>query len=175
MAITTTPRVELFAQRRQQRDKPCTRICSAALSNKATKAGVGLSSARTRFSASRLHIGQRLHLHRLQISATDGEDNGVPETPWEMQERVKEEGESDVPYGLYLLACAIILIAMVGTIFEFSYQNALFGVVQPDSIFYKPICGFFVFTGFPTTFYLWTKATKAANDEADRQDRMDGF
>jgi hypothetical protein len=63
----------------------------------------------------------------------------------------------------------------VGSCFELANQNALFGVIQPDNFLYYPILGVFILTGLPSAGVLWSKATKAANDEADRLDKADGY
>ncbi len=38
----------------------------------------------------------------------------------------------------------------VGSVFEYFNKNPIFGVVPPDSPFWAPILGIFVFTGFPS-------------------------
>ncbi|KAL6609746.1 hypothetical protein ACP70R_039715 [Stipagrostis hirtigluma subsp. patula] len=80
-----------------------------------------------------------------------------------------------VPFYAYLLASAITAIAAIGSIFEYTNQRAVFGIINPDSALYAPILGFFVFTGIPTAGFLWFKAVQTANREAEEQDRRDGF
>mmetsp|Transcript_26977 Transcript_26977/g.88531 ORF Transcript_26977/g.88531 Transcript_26977/m.88531 type:complete len:178 (+) Transcript_26977:23-556(+) len=110
------------------------------------------------------------------VSSTAAEDDELP--PWvrrEMEKELQAGQPQDLPYGVYLLLSSIIIIAMIGTIFEFAYKNPLFGVIQPDTLLYNIVCGVFVFTALPSATFLWIKATKAANEEADRQDRLDGY
>ena len=67
------------------------------------------------------------------------------------------------------------ITTQVGSCFELANQNPLFGLISPDNFLYYPILGVFILTGVPSAGMLWSKATKAANDEADRQDRLDGY
>ncbi|KAH7667314.1 hypothetical protein IHE45_12G050700 [Dioscorea alata] len=92
-----------------------------------------------------------------------GEDNGSSKPAFE------------IPYYAYLLASAITAIAAVGSIFEYSNQKPVFGVVNSDSVFYAPLLGFFVFTGIPASAFLWFKSVQTANKEAEEQDRRDGY
>lgn len=73
-----------------------------------------------------------------------------------------------------LLANALQTIAAVGSIFEYSNKNAIFGVVGPDSALYAPILGFFAVTGLPTAGFLFFKAVSSANALADSMDKQDG-
>uniref|UniRef100_A0A0D3G994 Uncharacterized protein n=1 Tax=Oryza barthii TaxID=65489 RepID=A0A0D3G994_9ORYZ len=84
-------------------------------------------------------------------------------------------GAVELPFFAYLLASAITAIAAIGSIFEYANQRPVFGVVSPDSALYAPLLGFFVFTGIPTSGFLWFKAVQTANKEAEEQDRRDGF
>ncbi|XP_066362977.1 uncharacterized protein [Miscanthus floridulus] len=95
--------------------------------------------------------------------------------PWERQggaARGQEEARQ-VPFYAYLLASAITAIAAIGSIFEYTNQRPVFGIVGSDSALYAPILGFFVFTGIPTSAFLWFKAVQTANREAEEQDRRD--
>uniref|UniRef100_A0A0E0DTD3 Uncharacterized protein n=1 Tax=Oryza meridionalis TaxID=40149 RepID=A0A0E0DTD3_9ORYZ len=87
----------------------------------------------------------------------------------------QEPGAVELPFFAYLLASAITAIAAIGSIFEYANQRPVFGVVSPDSALYAPLLGFFVFTGIPTSGFLWFKAVQTANKEAEEQDRRDGF
>ncbi|XP_024524497.1 uncharacterized protein LOC9655582 [Selaginella moellendorffii] len=91
------------------------------------------------------------------------EAKGVPEwakpgsdvpPPWASGEKkqVSSEGFQDLPYIVYL----------VGSIFEYFNKNPVFGVIQPDSPFYTPA-------------FLWFRAIKLANKDAERQDKEDGY
>ncbi|CAL4894169.1 unnamed protein product [Urochloa decumbens] len=63
----------------------------------------------------------------------------------------------------------------IGSIFEYTNQKPVFGIIGSDSALYAPLLGFFVFTGIPTSAFLWFKAVQTANREAEEQDRRDGF
>ncbi|KAL0874227.1 hypothetical protein Bca101_023932 [Brassica carinata] len=97
--------------------------------------------------------------------------------PWAREEgRSSTSQESiEVPFYVYLLASAITAIAAIGSVFEYSSKNPVFGVLDSDSIFYTPVLGFFAFTGIPTSVFLWFKSVEAANKEAAEQDKRDGY
>ncbi|CAH8308734.1 unnamed protein product [Eruca vesicaria subsp. sativa] len=97
--------------------------------------------------------------------------------PWAREEgRSSTSQESfEVPFYVYLLASAITAIAAIGSVFEYSSKNPVFGVLDSDSIFYTPVLGFFAFTGIPTSIFLWLKSVEAANKEAAEQDKRDGY
>uniref|UniRef100_A0A1J3G173 Uncharacterized protein n=1 Tax=Noccaea caerulescens TaxID=107243 RepID=A0A1J3G173_NOCCA len=97
--------------------------------------------------------------------------------PWARDEgRSSSSQESfEVPFYVYLLASAITAIAAIGSVFEYSSKNPVFGVLDSDSIFYTPVLGFFALTGIPTSVFLWFKSVEAANKEAAEQDKRDGF
>ncbi|KAG7560467.1 hypothetical protein ISN45_Aa05g019980 [Arabidopsis thaliana x Arabidopsis arenosa] len=97
--------------------------------------------------------------------------------PWARNEgRSSTSQESfEVPFYVYLLASAITAIAAIGSVFEYSSKNPVFGVLDSDSIFYTPVLGFFALTGIPTSVFLWFKSVEAANKEAQEQDKRDGF
>lgn len=63
----------------------------------------------------------------------------------------------DLPFGVYLLFSSFCAIAAIGSIFEYSAHNAIFGVIQPDNFLYTPILGFFAITGLPTAGFLFFK------------------
>ncbi|KAF8719410.1 hypothetical protein HU200_024123 [Digitaria exilis] len=92
------------------------------------------------------------------------------------------------PFPLSLLAMRSLLIEawlgifftdkiapQIGSIFEYTNQRPVFGIIGSDSALYAPLLGFFVFTGIPTSGFLWFKAVQTANREAEEQDRRDGF
>ncbi|GLJ43359.1 hypothetical protein SUGI_0900760 [Cryptomeria japonica] len=98
--------------------------------------------------------------------------------PWarnEFQKDNEAEKPFQIPFYVYLLSSAIVAIAAVGSIFEYVNQNPIFGVVNPDSVFYAPVLGFFALTGLPTSGFLWYKSIQAANKAAEEQDRKDGY
>nr|GMD56402.1 uncharacterized protein LOC109172650 [Ipomoea batatas] len=114
----------------------------------------------------------------------DGEDPSVPSwakpgseepPPWARNESQKDSSSFEVPFYVYLLASSITAIAAIGSIFEYVNQKPVFGVVSPDSAFYAPLLGFFVFTGIPSSGFLWFKSVQAANKEAEEQDKRDGY
>ncbi|CAH2064383.1 unnamed protein product, partial [Thlaspi arvense] len=73
--------------------------------------------------------------------------------PWARDEgRSSTSQESvEIPFYVYLLASAITAIAAIGSVFEYTSKNPVFGVLESDSIFYAPVLGFFAFTGIPTS------------------------
>ncbi|KAJ3668987.1 hypothetical protein LUZ60_010937 [Juncus effusus] len=98
--------------------------------------------------------------------------------PWASKEgkgNNNNQSTVEIPYVAYLLASAITAIAAIGSIFEYVNQKPVFGVLNSDSIFYAPLLGFFVFTGIPTSGFLWYKSVQTANKEAEEQDHRDGF
>ncbi|GFP95347.1 hypothetical protein PHJA_001679000 [Phtheirospermum japonicum] len=95
--------------------------------------------------------------------------------PWARQEAQKDSPSFEVPFFVYLLASAVTAIAAIGSIFEYVNQKPVFGVLNSNSVFYAPLLGFFVFTGIPSSAFLWFKSVQAANKEAEEQDRRDGY
>ncbi|WVZ08128.1 hypothetical protein V8G54_021474 [Vigna mungo] len=97
--------------------------------------------------------------------------------PWARDEANKNTSEQgfEIPFFAYLLASAITAIAAIGSIFEYVNQRPVFGVLTSDSVFYAPLLGFFVFTGIPSSAFLWFKSVQAANREAEEQDKKDGY
>ncbi|EPS71041.1 hypothetical protein M569_03721, partial [Genlisea aurea] len=95
--------------------------------------------------------------------------------PWARRGSRKESTEIEIPFYFYLLASAVTAIAAIGSVFEYVNQRPVFGVVNSDSAFYAPLLGFFVFTGFPSSAFLWYKSVQVANREADEEDRRDGY
>ena len=63
----------------------------------------------------------------------------------------------------------------IGSIFEYTGQRAILDIIQPDSPLYAPILGFFAVTGLPTAGVLFLKSVQAANKEAERMDKLDGY
>ncbi|KAL1566698.1 hypothetical protein AAHA92_02273 [Salvia divinorum] len=95
--------------------------------------------------------------------------------PWAREEAQKDSSGVEVPFYAYLIASSITAIAAIGSIFEYVNERPVFGVLSSDSVLYAPVLGFFVFTGIPTSAFLWYKSVEAANKEAEEQDRRDGF
>ncbi|PIA26289.1 hypothetical protein AQUCO_09500038v1 [Aquilegia coerulea] len=96
--------------------------------------------------------------------------------PWAREEGKESLQQNfEVPFYVYLIASAITAIAAIGSIFEYINEKPVFGVLNPDSIFYAPLLGFFAFTGVPTSAFLWFKSVQAANKAAEEQDRKDGY
>jgi hypothetical protein len=98
---------------------------------------------------------------------------------WVRRERERElmakEGPGDLPFGVYLLGSAIVAIAAIGSIFEYTAKNPIFDIIEADSPLYAPILGLFAITGLPTAGYLFYKSVDAANKEAERMDKIDGY
>ncbi|KAG6482822.1 uncharacterized protein LOC122014338 [Zingiber officinale] len=111
-----------------------------------------------------------------QIPSWARPDSDEP-PPWARDEGSGSTSQStfQIPFYAYLLASAFIAIAAIGSIFEYANKNPVFGVLKSDSIFYAPLLGFFVFTGIPTSAFLWFKSVETANKEAEEQDRRDGY
>ena len=110
-------------------------------------------------------------------AASTGVGATEDEPVWVKREKQRElEAQSkDLPFGLYLLFSCFVTIAAVGSIFEWSAQNPIFGVIEPDSALYTPILGLFAVTGIPTAGVLFFKGVSAANAEAERMDAQDGY
>ncbi|CAN4080410.1 unnamed protein product [Withania somnifera] len=138
------------------------------------------------FPSSTKVTGRRLGI----VAATEGsakkkdEEPSVPTwakpgtdepPPWAKDEAQKDSSPFEVPFIVYLLASAVTAIAAIGSIFEYANQKPVFGVLGSDSVFYAPLLGFFVFTGIPTSAFLWFKSVQVANKEAEEQDRRDGY
>ncbi|CBI37624.3 unnamed protein product, partial [Vitis vinifera] len=87
----------------------------------------------------------------------------------------ESEKSFEIPFYVYLLTSAVTAIAAIGSIFEYANKRPVFGVLSSDSIFYAPLLGFFVFTGIPTSAFLWFKSVQTANKEAEEQDKRDGY
>lgn len=97
---------------------------------------------------------------------------------WVQREKMREleaQAKPDLPWPLYLLFSTFVAIASVGSVFEYFDKNPIFGVIPPESPLWAPILGFFAFTGIPTAGFLFFKGVNAANEAAERQDRMDGY
>lgn len=133
-------------------------------------------------ATSSLRRGRALRLVRAESeregsSASSAADTSDEEPVWVKREKQREldAQNKDLPFGLYLLFSSIVCIAAVGSIFEWSAKNPIFGVIEPDSILYTPILGLFAFTGIPTAGVLFFKGVAAANAEAERMDAQDGY
>lgn len=97
---------------------------------------------------------------------------------WVRRERERELQEKegkDLPFGVYLIGSALVAIAAVGSVFEYANKNPIFDVIYPDSALYTPILGLFALTGLPSAGFLFYKAVTAANKEAERMDKLDGY
>ncbi|EFJ49553.1 hypothetical protein VOLCADRAFT_104324 [Volvox carteri f. nagariensis] len=105
------------------------------------------------------------------------EDEELP--PWIRREKERElqaqQGSSGLPWPLYLLFSIFTAIAAVGSIFEFVDRNPVFGVLPPDNPLWAPILLFFAVTGFPTAGFLFIKGVNGFNEDAERQDKLDGY
>lgn len=102
------------------------------------------------------------------------------EPVWVRRERERKLLAEDpknggLPWGLYLLFSSFVAIAAVGCIFEYLDKNPFFGIVQPDSPLWAPILITLAVTGFPTSAFLFYKGVDGFNEEADRQNKIDGY
>ncbi|CAL5223620.1 g6161 [Coccomyxa viridis] len=120
---------------------------------------------------------RRVHLARAEDkSRTETKEEELP--PWirsERERKMQTEEGSDLPFPVYLIGSALVAIAAVGSIFEYANRNPIFGVVKPDNFLWAPILLFFAITGFPSAGFLFIKAINAANKDAERQDKIDGY
>ncbi|GJP52087.1 hypothetical protein CLOM_g11190 [Closterium sp. NIES-68] len=94
--------------------------------------------------------------------------------PWARSEAQREK-PFEVPFWAYLVASVLVAIAAVGSIFEYTAGNPLFGVVGSDSALWAPTLLLFATTGIPSSGYLLYLAIQAANKaarEADEQDMV---
>ncbi|EIE21297.1 hypothetical protein COCSUDRAFT_83521, partial [Coccomyxa subellipsoidea C-169] len=101
-----------------------------------------------------------------------------PLPPWirgERERKLAADEGSDLLFPVYLIGSALVAIAAVGSIFEFANRNPIFGVLPPSNFLWAPILLFFSITGFPSAGFLFFKAITAANKEAERQDKIDGY
>jgi hypothetical protein len=107
---------------------------------------------------------------------TKQEEDDLP--PWARKEQERALAEKDgggLPFGVYLLASAIVAIAATGSLFELANQHPIFGVIGPGNPLYTPILLFLGVTGFPSAGFLFYKAIQAANKAAERMDKVDGY
>ena len=70
---------------------------------------------------------------------------------------------------------AAALRAQTGSIYEYAAGHAVFGVLPRESPLWAPVLLTFIITGFPMSGYLFTRCVAAANAEAERADKIDGF
>jgi len=63
----------------------------------------------------------------------------------------------------------------VGSIFEWTNKNPIFGVVPASSFLYTPILGLFAVTGVPMAGYLFYLGVTAANKLSEEMDKSDGY
>jgi hypothetical protein len=100
------------------------------------------------------------------------------EPVWVRREREAAAAASapkTTPFAVYLVASALVAIAAIGSVFEWTAGNPIFGALPPSSPLYTPILGLFALTGLPTAGFLFFKAVSTANEEAARQDKADGY
>jgi hypothetical protein len=150
--------------------------CTDRHSTPAALCAVG--SRTHRRSIEQKHVNFPSGLSYLQASSSNTTQQKEEEPIWVRRERERElqkQQGSDLPFGVYLLASAIVAIAAVGSIFEFVNKNPIFDVIEADSPLYTPILGIFALTGLPTSGYLFYKAVSTANKEAERMDKLDGY
>lgn len=109
------------------------------------------------------------------VAQKSSTDDDVP--VWERREieRKAAAERGGLPWPTYLLGSVIVLIAATGSVFEYAYGHAVFGVVTKESPLYAPILGWFVITGFPLAGWLWMKGIAGANEASELQDKIDGY
>eukprot|EP00798_Chlamydomonas_sp_ICE-L_P024926 gene24926-10577_t len=112
---------------------------------------------------------------KLQDEAPKGIDADPPWVRREKEKKLQDEAPKALPWGLYLLFSCFVAIACVGSIFEYQYGNPIFGVIQPDNFLWAPILLGMGVTGLPTAGFLFYKGITAFNEDADRQNKLDGY
>lgn len=98
--------------------------------------------------------------------------------PWirrEKERKLQESAPQGLPWALFLLFSSFSAIAAVGSMFEYIGRNPVFGVIEPDSPLWAPILLFFAVTGLPTAGFLFFKGIQGFNEDADRQNKIDGY
>eukprot|EP00882_Tetradesmus_deserticola_P003442 GHRQ01003640.1.p1 GENE.GHRQ01003640.1~~GHRQ01003640.1.p1 ORF type:complete len:196 (+),score=44.04 GHRQ01003640.1:25-612(+) len=143
-------------------------------------AAPGLSTPRKHAVPKRVRVqAQEDNSTQTGVTQQQQEQPAGEEQPiWVQREKMRQlesQAKPDLPWPLYLLLSSFVAIASVGSVFEYLDKNALFGVVQPDSPLWAPILGLFAITGLPTAGFLFFKGVNAANEAAERQDKMDGY
>lgn len=86
-------------------------------------------------------------------------------------EEQKKEGK--LPFWAYLVISGLMAILGVASLFEYSYKNPIFGVIQQSNFFYTPILGTFVVVSLPLSIYCFYLGVTAANELAESMDRID--
>ena len=148
------------------------RVAVASSTRRAvSRGGGGLTLSHTTTTATRTRAGEGEG--EGAKTADDVED--IP--PWERREIEKKAAmeKGGLPWPAYLGLAVIVAIAAIGSCFELTYENPIFGVVGADSFAYKPILFWFIGTGFPLAGWLWTKGIAGANEAAELQDKLDGY
>lgn len=122
-------------------------------------------------------MGVKVRAEKKEGASTTAEDEVEDMPPWERRELEKKAAmeKGGLPWPAYLGLSVIVCIASIGSCFELTYGNPIFGVVQSDSFAYKPILYWLIGTGFPLTAFLWTKGIAGANEAAELQDKLDGY
>ncbi|CAN6341587.1 unnamed protein product, partial [Urochloa humidicola] len=118
-------------------------------------------------------IAGRCRRRRLAVLAAAGKKPG--ETEEQVPAWAKPGADEPPPWERKGGAVQGQEAGQIGSIFEYTNQKPVFGIIGSDSALYAPLLGFFVFTGIPTSAFLWFKAVQTANREAEEQDRRDGF
>ena len=65
--------------------------------------------------------------------------------------------------------------AQAGCFFEWTYKAPIFGVVEPDFFLYTPILATLGFGGVGASVVLFVQGVSAANEAAERMDKIDGY
>jgi len=93
----------------------------------------------------------------------------------ERELQAKEGSKGKLPWGVCLLGSVLVAIAATGSIFEYTDGNAVFGVLQPDNPLWAPVLLFMAVTGYPVAGLLFKAGVDGFNEDAERQDRLDGY
>lgn len=103
------------------------------------------------------------------------ERSSVPHLPFRERYGCNRFGEGEGLHWSLLRATNSLLARLqVGSFFEIKGQKPAFGFVNPSSPLYLPLLGSLAVLGAPAAAFLCYRAVKAANEEFERQDRMDG-
>ena len=166
---------------------------SSSSSEQRTITSSSSSSSSSSSLSSSLALGSKLKtgLKRLKrtikaTAASDDDENKSTQTmmgrkeeedvpPWARRDIERKEQKGEFAWPIFLLLSLITLLAATGSVFEWTFEKPIFGVVQSTSALYKPILGWFIVTGFPLSAFFWMKGIDGANKASALTDKMDGY
>ena len=70
---------------------------------------------------------------------------------------------------------AIADTLQAGSFFEWTYKAPIFGVIPAENFLYTPLLAIFGFGGVGASVYLFVQGVNAANEAAERMDKIDGY